>query len=147
MLTFGASPFSGNGRTYFLPATEATMSSSTTTVPASQVFQMRVRDVLDFSVDATAWLAANGSGAALSAAQWAVASDSPKTPTISGQGFDPTGLTSAVIAAANNAAPGDVYSIDITLTVAPCPPVNDPGGFTIPARTLVRRIQIMVVAG
>ncbi len=147
MLTFGTLPNSGNGRTFTLPTTDVALSSSTTTVPPVATFQMRARDVLDFSVDATAWLAANGSGAVLTAAQWAVAAGSPKTPTISGQGFDQTGLTSAVIAAANTAAPGDVYSLDITLTVGPCPPANDPGGFTIPARTLVRRIQIMVVAG
>lgn len=112
---------------------------------ALALFEIRLRDVLDFTVDFATWLGANG-GSTLTAATWSVAAGSPKTPTISGQAFAPAGRVTAVLAPGAGAVTGDTYWMDISVTVGATTVVN-PNDVVIPARTLVRRVNIIVVNG
>lgn len=105
-------------------------------------FQLFIRDTLDFSVDLTAWLTANGA-AVLSGATWTSAGS--KTPTLSGQAFVPTGLASVVVAPASGALPGDAYLLDVAFAIAAvAASIASPA---IPARVLTRRICIILVNG
>jgi len=119
--------------------------SPTPSIPAIATFQLKQRDSLDFTLDAAAWLGANGNPV-LTSAVWAVASNSPKTPTIVAQAFSAQGVTVAVIAPASNPLPGDAYWLDVTLSIGATTPTN-PNDVAIPARTIVRRIYIIVAAG
>jgi hypothetical protein len=132
-------------RTVIVPACEAdTIAEQGTPIPALACFQMRMRDTIDFAVDFSQWLAKNG-GAVLSNAQFAVASDSPKTPVIVGQAFAPSGKCLIALSKhVSSPAVGDAYWLDITATVAAVTPV---GGAAIPARTLVSRIHVVLVNG
>jgi hypothetical protein len=114
-------------------------------INALALFEIRLRDSLDFTVDFSVWLGANGP-AQLSAATWAAASGSPKVPTIIGQAFSPAGRVTAVISPGAGAAIGDTYWMDITATVAATTAVN-PNDVALPARTLTRRVNIIVVNG
>ena len=131
-------------RTAEVPACETCVASGTD-IPALATFNMKLRDKLDFAVDFTAWLVANG-GASLTSATFAVSGDSPKTPTISGQAFGAAGKAVVVITPANGAVVGDAYYLDVTAQVAAtvAATAND---VAIPARTLVRRINVVVAAG
>lgn len=119
--------------------------SQSASIAALSLFQIRKRDTVDFSVDWSEWLKANGN-AQLSAATFAASADSPKTPTISGQAFSPAGKCVVVLTAANDALAGDAYYIDLTITVAATVAAL-PSDVAIPARTLVRRIHVVVVNG
>lgn len=117
------------------------------TVPALGTFFIRQRDTLDFGIDFTDWLAANNDGGAvtLTTAVWAVAATSPKTPIIVGSGFDPAGKTSVTITPAAAAVAGDAYWMEVIITVSA---VAASAGFpALPARTLVRKVNIVVVNG
>ena len=140
-------PFGGtNGRTFALPLIDQLASPTSSVIPPVVIFQIRERDVLDFSIDATQWLAANGNGVLAAGSAWAVAVGSPMTPTIVGQQFDPSGLVTAVIAPMMGANVGDVYWLDVTLAVAPAQLTMFPN-VQVPARKLTRRVYIQVVAG
>lgn len=119
--------------------------SQSAAIAALACFQMRKRDTVDFIVDFSDWLRANGN-AVLSAATFAVASDSPKTPTLAGQAFVAAGKCVAVLTAANDALAGDAYYLDLSVTIAATTPVA-PTDVAIPQRTLVRRIHVVVVNG
>lgn len=137
-------------RTYRVPACEAAQSTSSSAVPAAATFQVRQRDVLDFDVDASDFLASLGSDAKLASAVFSVASSVTLAgtvagaPTISGQGHSDDGVASVVLAPHSAAAVGDVYTLDCTLVTTSTSLAQ---GVTLPARTIVRRIVIIVVAG
>lgn len=114
-------------------------------IAALGLFQMKLRDTVDFRVDFSQWLAANGKPQ-LTAAVWAVAATSPKTPTMSGSAFVPSGMTAVVLQAPDGAIPGDTYYLDITASIGPTTP-SLPTEVALPARTLVRRIHVIVVQG
>jgi hypothetical protein len=111
---------------------------------AIATFYIRQRDTLDFIVDLTDWLAANGP-ATLSSATWAVAADSPGTPVLEDDVASPYS-TAVVVSPAANAKVGDAYWLDVTLNIT-ATQVTNPGDLALPARKLVRRINIVVVAG
>lgn len=127
-----------------MPACEPEVDTSPTApIPALKLFQMRSRDILDFGIDFAAWLQANGS-AVLATATWAVASNSPQTPaTVTTVPFDPAGMTAVLVEAD---AVGDAYYLECTITTAPTQPSAN-GALALPARTVVRRIHILVVNG
>lgn len=114
-------------------------------IAALGLFQMKLRDTVDFRVDFSQWLAANG-GPVLTAAAWAVAATSPKTPTITGSAFVPAGMTAVVLKAPDGASAGDTYYLDITASIGATSP-SLPTDVALPARTLVRRINVIVVQG
>lgn len=119
--------------------------SQSAPISALALFQMKIRDTLDFTVDFSQWIAANGNPV-MSAATFAVAADSPSTPTLSGQAFSPTGKAVVVIKAADLAKAGDAYYLDITVTLAATVPLTN-ADVAIPARTLVRRIHVVLANG
>jgi hypothetical protein len=110
-----------------------------------QPLQIKLRDTIDFTVDFTQWLAANGSPL-IASATWAVAATSPKTPTIVSQAFVPSGKTNVVISNPQGALPGDTYFLEITMTTSATAPVN-PTDVPIGARILVRRVNVIAVSG
>ena len=114
-------------------------------VLAVATFQIKKRDTLDFTLDMMNWLATNGN-AQLTGATWALASGSPNTPTIVGSAFSPQGVMTVVITPDGGDAPGSAYWLEVTIHIGETTPIN-PGEVAIPARTLVRRINIVVVAG
>lgn len=115
--------------------------------PALGTFFIRQRDTLDYGIDFADWLSANNDGGAatLTAAVWAVAATSPKTPVIVGHGFDTSGKTAVTITPAAGAVAGDAYWLEVTITVSAVP--ASPGFPALPARTLVRKINVVVVNG
>jgi hypothetical protein len=127
------------------PCENDTDASQSAPIAALACFQMKIRDTLDFTVDFTQWIAANGNPA-ITAATFAAASDSPSAPTISGQAFTPTGKAVVVLHAAQGAKAGDAYYLDITATLAATVPAS-PLDVAIPARTLVRRIHVVLANG
>jgi hypothetical protein len=139
---FGNTP---DTRKYTLPASEYDGSiNPSASVPATATFSLRQRDTIDFTFDASVWLAANGNPT-LDSAVWTIAGSSPKTPTIAAQNFSPSGQCVVVVTPASGAAPGDAYWLDLTLSIAATPATTTAAA--IPARTLVRRIYIIVTAG
>ena len=128
-----------------LPCEQDTDASQSAPIAALALFQMKIRDTLDFTVDFSQWIAANGSPV-MSAATFAVASDSPSQPTISGQAFTPVGKAVVVLHAANGAKAGDAFYLDVTATLAATVPAL-PTDVAIPARTLVRRIHVVLANG
>ena len=133
-------------RKYEVPTCEADVNvAPNATVPAIATFTIKQRDTIDFTVDWSSWLGANGNPV-LTNATWTVATDSPKTPTISGQAFSAAGVCVAVLTPAAGATPGDAYWLDLTVTVGVTTATNA-GDVAIPARTLVRRVYIIVTAG
>lgn len=148
MLTWNDGPQGNplaNARTYVLPTNEPLLPANQTAVPAGATFQLRERDSLDFSMDLTAWLCANAPGAVISQATWTVPSDSPATPTIVGQEFEPTGFCVVVISD-NGSAVGSVFWLDLAVTLSATPLPSAPN-LAIPPRTLTRRLYVQVVAG
>ena len=114
-------------------------------IPALACFQLRLRDTIDYKVDFSQWLQANGN-AQLNAANFAAASNSPSTPSITGQSFSPAGKTVVVLKAADNAKVGDAYWLDVTATGAAVVAASA-ADVAIPARTIVRRIHVVVASG
>jgi hypothetical protein len=108
-------------------------------------FQMRLRDTMDFAADFTAWLAANGSPL-IATAVWAVAANSPKTPVIASQSFSPNGMCNFVLRAGVSPLPGDTYYLEVTVTTAATVAAG-PNTVAIGARTLIRRINVVLVNG
>ena len=126
-------------------ACEATLDiSQSAPIPAIALFQLRIRDTLDFGVDLSLWLAANGNGL-ISNAVWSVAALSPKTPILSGNSFLPSGLAVVAVAPGVGALPGDAYWLDVTFSVAAV--AATAVSIALPARTMVRRVNIIVVNG
>ncbi|WP_163103799.1 hypothetical protein, partial [Acinetobacter baumannii] len=68
------------------------------------------------------------------------------TPSITGQSFSPAGKTVVVLKAADNAKVGDAYWLDVTATVAAVVAASA-ADVAIPARTIVRRIHVVVASG
>lgn len=132
-------------RTVVVPSCERDFDTSQgSVVEALALFQIRIRDTIDFTVDFSEWLRANGN-AQLSAATFAVAAQSPQQPEIVEQVFSPLGKCVVVLAVGDGAVVGNAYHIDVTVTVAAV--AATPGEVAIPARTLVRRIHVVVVNG
>lgn len=139
---------SANCRRVSLPACEDTTDlSQSAPVPSLAVFQLRLRDVaVDFGIEMADWLAANGA-AAISGVTWAAAADSPKVPVIAGSGFDTvTGSVVVFVTPGAGAVAGDAYWLEATITIAAIA-ASAQNPIAYPARTLVRRINIVVVAG
>jgi len=134
-----------NGRTFVVPLMEATCLPSITTVPVCAQFQLRQRDSLDFSMDFSAWLAANGQPN-LASAVWSIPATSPQTPILGVSGFSPAGHTAVVVTPALLAAVGDVYWLDVAATTTAVT-IDCVPGVVVPSRGLTRRIAIVVVAG
>ncbi|RNJ49366.1 hypothetical protein D1O30_06900 [Methylocystis hirsuta] len=111
---------------------------------ALATFYIRQRDTLDFIIDLADWLSANGP-ATLSSATWAVAVDSPSTPVIEDDVYA-SYATAVVISPAVNAKVGDAYWLDVTLNIT-ATQITNPGDLALPVRKLVRRINVVVVAG
>lgn len=114
-------------------------------IGALALFQMRIRDKVDFQVDFSQWLAANGNPV-LTGATFAASADSPSAPTIEGQAFVPAGKCVVVLSAPVGAKAGDAYYLDITAQIGATTPVL-PTDVAIPARSLVRRINVIVING
>jgi hypothetical protein len=119
--------------------------SQSASIAALACFQMKIRDTLDFTVDFSTWIAANGSPV-MSNAVFAISADSPSQPTLAGQAFTPGGKCVVVLHAAVGAKAGDAYYLDITATLAATVPAS-PADVVIPARTLVRRIHVVLANG
>lgn len=132
-----------------VPACELDVDASqTASIAALACFQMKIRDDIDFTVDFSTWLAANGSPV-MTGATFAISSDSPSQPTIVGQAFSPGGKSVAVLKAGTTqtaAKAGDAYYLDVTAVFAATAPVS-PADVAIPSRTLVRRIHVVVANG
>ena len=144
-MTFQLGATLGRCRYAEVPACEPSIAPpGTSTFTALDVYQIKRRDILDFGVDFAPWMAGNGNPS-LSGATWAVASGSPKTPIIESQSHTADGKTVAIIKPANDAVKGDTYYVEITATFAAVPASE--GQPSIAARTLVRRIHIIVVEG
>lgn len=133
-------------RSVVVPSCEGDVSSAQDAdITALALFQLRLRDEIDFKVDFSQWLQANG-GAQISNATFAAAATSPSAPSIVSQAFSANGKCVVVLAAPNGAKAGDAYWIDVTVTVAAvaAATAND---VAIPQRTLVRRINVVAVNG
>jgi len=101
------------------PCEQDVDASQTAPVAALACFQMKIRDTLDFTVDFTQWIAANG---------------------------NPGGKCVVVLHAASGAKAGDAYYLDVTATLAATAPATT-ADVAIPARTLVRRIHVVLANG
>lgn len=146
MLVYSAAPGPVDCRAVVVPPCEADGDAAQSApIEALALFQMRIRDKVDFQVDFSQWLQANGNPT-LTGATFAVASDSPSTPTIAGQAFVAAGKCVVVLTAPEGAKAGDAYWLDVTAQVGATTPVA-PTDVPIPARTLVRRIHVVVVNG
>lgn len=135
-------------RTYVVDACDPIVNTSIATIPIDPdaTWQIRQRDVLDFQVDWTQVLATMGQSVTIASATFTVPSTSPKTPQSVTGGFDPAGHTVFVLAPATAASVGDIYQVDVEITTTPSTLPAAPN-VTVPARTLVRRVQIQVVPG
>jgi hypothetical protein len=139
-----------NCRTYTVPVCEPPQGISSAIIPTSATFQIRQRDTLDFCVDLRSFLTGIGDDIALANAAFAIASSvtsagvATGAPTIGGSGFTPEGTVSFVLTPSATAAVGDIYSIDMTATTST---TTIGSGTVLPARVIVRRIAIVVVAG
>lgn len=146
MLIYNQQPGPADCRSVVVPACEPDGDPSQgADIAALACFQMRIRDKLDFTVDFSAWLAQNGN-ATLTSGTFAVSTDSPSTPTISGQAYAAGGKCVVVLTAPSGAKAGDAYWLDITAQISATTPVL-PTDVAIPARTLVRRIHVVVING
>lgn len=151
------------GRMFVVPVDDPDLRGGGSQPLASATFELRLRDVLDFTVDFSTWLAANGSNARIVNAVWEVAPDSPKTPILPGRlqiqeltlvggskppnvSFSATGRCVVVVQAAADAKVGDGYWLDLKVTVGATTATHT-DDVALPERTLVRRIAIIVVAG
>ncbi|MFX8653009.1 hypothetical protein ABTM19_20000, partial [Acinetobacter baumannii] len=76
---------------------------------------------------------------------WSIGANSPKSPVIGAGSFDPAGLMTVQVTPAPGALAGDAYYLDATITVGPV--AASAGQPALPARTLVRRIHLVVVNG
>lgn len=132
-------------RTAVVSACDALYDVPPTTIDALATFQIKLRDKLDFTVDFTDWLQANGNGA-LTSAVFTVAAGSPKTPTIVGQTFSTTKALIVINPAVGDVA-GDAYYLDITAQIAAVAPAVGSADLAIPARQMVRRINVVVING
>lgn len=132
-------------RTYSVPPCDLDASvAANATVEALHLFQLRLRDTLDFTVDFGAWLRQNS--ATISDAVFTVASGSPKTPLIQGQGFAAGKCVVTLKAATSPAAVvSDAYWLDLTVTFAAVTATDTTPA--IPARTIVRRLHFVVANG
>jgi hypothetical protein len=113
--------------------------------PALATFQLQKRDTLDFTVDFSVWIGANGNPP-MTSAEWTVAVGSPHAPTIVGQAFSSQGKTTVVLMAPEGANVGDAYWLDVTADVGLSQPASS-GDVAIPARVLVRRVNVVVSQG
>ncbi|MGZ6199182.1 MAG: hypothetical protein ACXWNL_16220 [Vulcanimicrobiaceae bacterium] len=146
MLIYHQAPGAPDCRIAIVPPCEQDGDASQSApIAALACFQMKIRDTLDFTVDFSQWIAANGNPV-LSNALFAAAVDSPSAPSISGQAFTPGGKCVVVLHAAEGAKAGDAYYLDITATLAATVPASV-ADVVIPARTLVRRIHVVLTNG
>lgn len=146
MLVYPTAPGPVDCRSVVVPACEQDGDASQTApIAALALFQMRIRDTLDFQVDFSQWLAQNGNPV-LTGATFAVAAGSPSAPTLVGQAFTPGGRCVVVLAAPIGAKAGDAYYLDITANIGATVALM-PTDVAIPARTLVRRINVILVNG
>lgn len=139
-------PSAAECRVVSVPTCEPDQDLSANGVVALATFQIRLRDTIDFTADFGAWLAANGNASLTTGSAWAVASGSPKTPTIAGGGYSPQGRIVTVLSCPNGAVVGDAFWMDVTANIAATTPTN-PGDVAIPARSIKRRVNIIVVNG
>ncbi len=144
MLIYSQAPGPAKCRYVSVPTCERECDASTD-VEALATFQMRLRDALDFTVDFTEWLAANGNPT-LTNAQFTVAQGSPQTPSVAGQAFNAAGKAVIVLSPGEGRAVGDAYYLDINASVGATVPVS-PTDVATPSRSLVRRIHVVVVNG
>lgn len=153
MLVYANNQGPVNCRSVSVPACERDCDAGESSdVEALALFQIKLRDTIDFTVDFTDWLVANG-GALLTSATFTIATESPQTPTIAGQAFTPAGKCAVVLTptAADDggnggAEVGNAYYLDVNVSVAATIAMT-PNDLAIPARTLVRRIHVIVVHG
>lgn len=136
----------GPCRTAAVPACETNVPADpAASVEAVGYFQLRLRDEIDYTLDFSAWIVANGSPQVTDAV-WAVAASSPKTPVILDSAFSPQGKCVVVLKPGVGALIGDAYWLDCTVSLGPTTAVN-PGDVALPARKIVRRIHVVVVNG
>jgi hypothetical protein len=118
--------------------------SPSANVPAVGVFQLRSRDTLDFGIDLRDWLAANFSPEIANVA-WTVAPNSPHVPIIVGSSYEKDSRVSVVLTPNAGATGGNSYFLEAAIQIAPV--AAQTGIPALPARTLHRRIHIVVVNG
>lgn len=146
MLVYHQQPGLPDCRIAIVPPCERdTDASLNAPIGALALFQMKTRDELDFTVDFSQWLAANGNPV-LTAATFAVSADSPSAPTLSAQAFVPGGKCVVVLTAPDGAKAGDAYYLDVSAQIGATTPTL-PTDVPIPARKLVRRIHVVLVNG
>lgn len=146
MLIYNQAPGAPDCRVAIVPPCENDADASQSApISALACFQMKIRDTLDFTVDFSQWIAANGHPAVTNAL-FAAASGSPSAPSITGQAFTPGGKCVVVLHAAEGAKAGDAYYLDITVALAATAPATT-AELAIPARTLVRRIHVVLANG
>ena len=143
-MQFYATPVANQPRRVKMPVQEPTnvATAPSAAVPALAQFFKAARDTLDFGIDFSDWLIANGNTQATNIV-YTEGDDSPQTPTIASQSFSPLGESAVLL---SGGAVGDAYYIDATLTVDQVQ-VREDNPAAIGTRTIVRRIHIVVVAG
>jgi len=114
------------------------------TIDALATFYKRARDTLDYGIDFTAWVKANGD-TQLKTVTWASVVDPnvQGAPILSEQVF-PGGETWVIL---GPGAANDIYWIDCTVTVDATQARVGGDAISTVERTLVRRIAIQVLAG
>lgn len=110
-------------------------------IPALFLFRKAQGEKIDFGIDWVAWCKANR--CKLENSTWSVATNSPSSPIVEDMTrFSESGETMIVLSGGND---GDTYYLDNTVTTTVVPAEGDYAEG--PARTLVRRIHVLVDAG
>lgn len=126
-----------------VPVQEPTQNPSVSAnIPALAQFFKAARDTMDFGIDFSDWLIANGSPQ-LKSCVYAAGADSPKPPDIESQTFSPTGETVVMLAGGDV---GDAYYLDCTVVLDDVQ-IREGNPSTIGERTMVRRIHVVVYNG
>ncbi len=108
-------------------------------IPALAQFFKADRDTIDFGIDFSDWLVANGSPQVTNCV-YAAAAGSPAVPTIAAQDYNAQGETVVVL---SGGTAGDAYWIDCTLTMDAVQ-LREGNPNKIISRVLVRRLHIVV---
>jgi hypothetical protein len=117
---------------------------NTPSIDALATFIKKARDTLDFGIDFTDWLKANGD-TEISAVTWEPVTDPPyQDPPILSDQFFPGSEAWVMI---GPGLAGDNYLIDCTATIAPTQARVGGDAVSTVERTIVRRIAIQVLAG
>lgn len=131
-------------RRAIVPPCDPVSAASGTNPPSvdGKVMLIRKGDIIDVGLDWSQWLASNGGK--LKTSSWAAHGSSPATPTFSGATtlIDKEHNHTLAILNTSGNAENDVLWIVNTVVIEGIP---DASGFTMPDRTLLRKIDVKVV--